>query len=91
MIFSIFRFLFCTLSFQIYNLSQILSNHNKPFINRNIIHSDFRGCININLDKFTLMTGFVVQGHIYDKHTGPLNSFSDVMYQKSSLTVVERL
>ncbi len=39
---------------------QILSYHNKPYINWNIIYSDF--------NTFTLMTGFAVQGHIYICH-----------------------
>ncbi len=49
MIFSIFRFFD----------SQILSNHNKPYITGKIIYSAF-GC-----KRLTLMTGFVVQGHIW--------------------------
>ncbi len=40
---------------------QILSDHNKPYINGNIIYSAFRWCIHLNLNR---MTGFVLQGHI---------------------------
>ncbi len=36
----------------------------QTYINGKIIYSDFRWCINFNFRKFTLMTGFVVQGHI---------------------------
>ncbi len=43
---------------------QILS---KPYINGNIIYSAFR-CINLNLEKLTLLTGFVLQRHIYYSH-----------------------
>ncbi len=56
-IFSVFRFFF------IY-LCQILSYSNKPYINGKLIYSAFRWCINLNFEKLTLMTGFVVQGHI---------------------------
>ncbi len=59
-IFSVF-WVFCTLRFQIF---QILSYHNKPHINGKLIYSAFRWCINLNFEKFTLMTGFVIQGHI---------------------------
>ncbi len=52
-IFSIFRF-FCT---------QILSNHNKPYINVNIIYSAFSWRTNLNFEKLALMSVFVVQGH----------------------------
>ncbi len=45
-------------------LGQISSYHNKPYINGKLIYSDFRWCINLNFGKWTLMTGFVVQGHI---------------------------
>ncbi len=45
---------FHALRFQI--LSQILSYHNKPYINGKIIY-------NHKFHKLTLMTGFVVQGH----------------------------
>ncbi len=55
-IFSIFWF-FCTLGFQIF---QILSYHNKPYINGKLIYSAFRWCINLNFKKLTLMAGFVV-------------------------------
>ncbi len=37
---------------------------NKPYINRKI-YSAFRWCINLNWKKMTLMTGFVVQTHIW--------------------------
>ncbi len=37
----------------------------KPYINGKIIYSAFKWCIHLNLKKLTLMTGFVVQGHIY--------------------------
>ncbi len=40
---------------------QISSYPNKPCMDGKLIYSDFRLCINLNL---TLMTGFVVQGHI---------------------------
>ncbi len=60
MIFSIFRFF---LHPQIPDL-QILSDHNKPYINGNIIYSASRWCIHLNFRKLTLMTGFVLQGHI---------------------------
>ncbi len=60
-IFSIFRFF---LHPQIPDL-QILSDHNKPYINGKIIYSAFRWCINLNFKKCTLMAGFVLQGHIY--------------------------
>ncbi len=46
----------------------ILSYHNKPYINGKIIYSAFRWCINLNSKKLTLMTGFVVQGHILLAH-----------------------
>ncbi len=36
----------------------------KPYINGKCIYSAFKLCINLNLEKCTLMTGFVVQGHI---------------------------
>ncbi len=42
------------------NLSQILSYHNKPYINGKLIYSAFMWCINLNFEKLTLMTGFVV-------------------------------
>ncbi len=55
MIFSIFRF-FCSLRFQIL---QILSYHNKPYINGKLIYSDdFRWCINLNFKKLTLCDWF---------------------------------
>ncbi len=37
----------------------------KPYINGNITYSAFRWCINLNLKKLTLKTGFVLQGHIF--------------------------
>ncbi len=46
---------------------QILSYHNKPYINEKIIYSAFRWCKNLNLEKLTLKTSFGVQGHIYYK------------------------
>ncbi len=52
MIFSIFRFF---LHPQIPDL-QILSDHNKPYINGNIMQ------LSDDIEKWTLMTGFVVQG-----------------------------
>ncbi len=61
-IFSIF-WVFCTLRFQIFNLGQILSYTNKPYINGKLIYLAFRWCINLNFEKLTLMTGFVVQSH----------------------------
>ncbi len=76
MIFSIFRF-FCSLRFQIFKqlyLSQILSYHNKPYINGNIMYSAFRWCINLNFEKLTLMTGFVLQGHNFLKISNFLQS-----------------
>ncbi len=36
----------------------------KPYINGKLIYSAFRWCINLNFTKLTLMTGFVVQGHV---------------------------
>ncbi len=48
----------------IFLLPQILSYHNKPYINGKLIYSALRCCININFEKLTLMTGFVVQGYI---------------------------
>ncbi len=59
MIFSIFRFF---LHPQIPDF-QILSYHNKPYINGKIIYSAFRWCINLNFNKMTLMTGLVDHGH----------------------------
>ncbi len=59
-IFSIFRYFFCTPLFQICKkmyLRQILSDHNKPYINGKL-------CLKIKLRKISLMTGFVVQCHI---------------------------
>ncbi len=54
----------------------------KPYINGKFIYSAFKLCINLNFEKCTLMTGFVVQGqhiiwkHIYkSKHTY-INSWS---------------
>ncbi len=41
---------------------QILS---KPYINGDIIYSAFRWCINLNVVKLSLKTGFVLQGHIF--------------------------
>ncbi len=61
MIFSIFWF-FCTLRFQIFAKYY----PNKPHINGNIIYSAFRTCINLK----TLMTGFVLQGHIWKMSSG---------------------
>ncbi len=69
MIFSMFRF---SLHPQIPDF-QILSNHNKPYINGKIIYSGCRLCINLNFEKLTLMTGFVVQGH-----NCPLNGHAPV-------------
>ncbi len=65
MIFSILRF-FCTLRFQILKklyLDQILSYPYKPYINGKLIYSAFGLCINLNCEKLTLKTGFVVQCH----------------------------
>ncbi len=45
---------------------KILSYHN----NGKLIYSAFRWCINLNFDKLTLKTGFVVQGHIYSWFVG---------------------
>ncbi len=45
---------------------QILSDHNKPYINGNIIYLAFIWYTNLNFKILTRMTGFVVQGHIYD-------------------------
>ncbi len=60
MIFSIFR-CFCTLRFQIF---KYCPNHTSMEI--------FRWCEswfwNLNLEKWTLKTGFVLQGHAYDWH-----------------------
>ncbi len=52
-IFSIFRF-FCTLRIQIFKqlyLGQIFSYHNKPYINRKLMYSAFRCCINLEISK----------------------------------------
>ncbi len=59
-IFSIFRF-FCTLRFQIYKYCPIITNHTSM---ESYLFS-FRWCINLNFEKMTLKTGFVLQGHIY--------------------------
>ncbi len=71
-IFSVFfNLFFCTLRFQIFkllSLSQILAYPNKPYINGKIMYSAFRWCRHIKIEKWTLMTGFVVQGHIYEFH-----------------------
>ncbi len=67
MIFSIFRF-FCTLRFQIFKYCPIITNHTsmESYL--------FRWCINLNSTKLTLMTGFVVQGHICQNiHHHPYN------------------
>ncbi len=61
MIFSIFRF-FCTLRFQIYKYCPIITNHTS--MERLFFGFVFGWCINLNLKKLTLMTGFVLQGHI---------------------------
>ncbi len=58
-IFSIFRF-FCTLRFQISKYCPIITNHTSM---ESSFISALRWCINLNFKKFTLMTGFVVQGH----------------------------
>ncbi len=50
------RCIFSIFSFFAPSDSQILSDHNKPYINGNINYSDDEKC--------TLMTGFVLQGHI---------------------------
>ncbi len=63
MIFSIFRF-FCTLRFQIYKYCPIITNHTSM----EILFIAFRCCINLNFEKLTLMTGFVLQGHICKKY-----------------------
>ncbi len=59
MIFSIFRF-FCTLRFQIYKYCPIITNHTSMgsylFSFQMMYKSQFK--------KLTLMTGFVLQGHI---------------------------
>jgi len=65
MIFSIFRFF---LHPQIPDF-QILSDHNKPYINGNMIYSVFRCCINLNFEKWTLMTGFVLHNKVSSKST----------------------
>ncbi len=54
------------------NLSQILSYHNKPYINGKLIYSAFRWCINLNFEKLTLMTGFVVS--CLDSHSDGTHS-----------------
>ncbi len=43
-----------------------MSYPNKPYISEKLIYSAFRYFIDLNLKKCTLMTGFVVQGQIYD-------------------------
>ncbi len=65
-IFSIFRFFLHPQIPDIRKLylRQILSYPNKRYINGKLIYSAFRLCINLNFEKLTLKTGFVVQGHI---------------------------
>ncbi len=62
MIFSIFRFFASSDS----RFTNIVWSYcpNKPYINGNIIYSASRWCINLNFTKWTLTTGFVVQGHV---------------------------
>ncbi len=63
MIFSIFRF-FCTLRFQIFKYCPIITNHTS--MERLFIHlSDSK--------KLTLMTGFVLHGHIWSFHDSVLS------------------
>ncbi len=66
-IFSIFWYFLQTFS-RLSNscISAILPYHNKPYINGKLIYSAFRWCTNLNFEKLTLMTGFVVQGHIWE-------------------------
>ncbi len=68
-IFSIFRIVFAPLYSRFSNscISQILSYPNKPYINGKLIYSAFRWYINLNFEKCTLMTGYVVQDHICKK------------------------
>ncbi len=52
----------------------------KPYINGKPIHSAFGWCIiNLNFEKLTLMTGFVVQGHKLSIST-PLQIVSSVIH-----------
>ncbi len=71
MIFSIFRFFFAPSDSRFSNLylGKILSDPNKTYINGNIIYSAFRCGINLNIEKFTLKTVFLVQGHICKLHS----------------------
>jgi len=48
------------------NSCQILLYPNKPCINGKLTYSAFMWCINFNVIKLTHMTGFVIQGHIYN-------------------------
>ncbi len=59
MIFSILIFFLPPLDSRFSNIVQT--------INGNIIFSAFRWCINLNFQELTLMTGFVLQGHILYK------------------------
>ncbi len=80
MIFSIFRFF---LHPQIPDF-QILSDHNKPYINGNIIYSALRWCINLDVEKLTLMTGFVLQGHIWTRNQDK-NTVDDFIFLSKTL------
>ncbi len=48
-----------------YDLISHISDPNKPYINGKLICSAFIWSIHLNFEKLTLMTGFVVQGHIF--------------------------
>ncbi len=72
-----------------------LSYPNKPYIDGKLIYSAFRLCVNLNFEKFTLKTGFVVQGHIwYDiewthqfLHSEQLNSKEWSRIQRHSVQI----
>ncbi len=63
-IFSIFRFFLPSDSRFSFLL---LSYHSNPYINGKLINSASRRCINLNFEKLTVKTGFVVQGHIWTR------------------------
>ncbi len=60
MIFSILIFFACSDSRILPKYCPIITNHTSI---GKLIYSAFRGCINLNLEKLTLKTGFVLQGH----------------------------
>ncbi len=81
-IFSIFRF-FCTLRFQIFKYCPIITNHTSMY-----------KYINLSFKKLTLMTGFVVQGHICSSWWEPLiygseMAISDVLKKMTLILTVK--